>query len=117
MTAPFLAIQDRINDAVMRRLSNADAILGDGTEIPVIFDRAQIDAMGMGQGISATAPVALARSSDVVGNKLFAGTTLRIPQYGQASWGSQEFWGGTLFTVRDVQPDGAGLTLLVLEAP
>jgi len=93
------------------------AIFDGGGTMPVIFDRAQIDAMGVGQGISATHPIALARSSDIAGNQVRAGTNLRIPTGGQAAWGSQEWWGGTRFTVRDVQPDGTGLTLLVLEAP
>lgn len=93
------------------------AILDDGGTMPVIFDRAQIDALGAAEGVSATHPIALARSYEVAANQVRAGSQVRIPQYSQAVWGSQEWWGGTRFTVRDLQPDGTGLTLLLLEAP
>lgn len=90
------------------------AIVGDQT-MPVIFDRAHIEAMG--GTISGTGPIALARSADVAALQLAEGGTLRVPSAGQASWGSQNFFGGGPFTVRDLQPDGTGLTLLILEAP
>lgn len=93
------------------------AIFDDGETMPVIFDRAHIEAMGGAGGIDGTQPIALARSYEVAAHHVAAGTHIRIPQSGQAAWGSQEWFGGTRFTVRSLEPDGTGLTVLVLEAP
>jgi hypothetical protein len=73
-----------------------------GDPFTVIFDRAHIEAMG--GDISGTQPVALAVSADVA-SLVSRSTTLTIA--GQA---------GITFTVTDLQPDGTGLTLLLLEA-
>jgi hypothetical protein len=69
-----------------------------GANITVIFDRAHIQAMG-GE-ISGTGPIALAVSADV-STFVAHTTTLTIA--------------GNTYTLRDLQPDGTGLTLLVLE--
>lgn len=70
-----------------------------GSPITVIFDRAHIEAMG--GDISASQPVALAVTADV-SSYVPNTTTLEI--------------GGTTHKLRDVQPDGTGLSLLILEA-
>jgi hypothetical protein len=70
-----------------------------GGDITVIFDRAHIEAMG--GDISGTQPVALAVSADVSSYQPNV-STLTIA--------------GVLYRVRDMQPDGTGLSLLVLEA-
>ena len=69
-----------------------------GEAIPVIFDRAHIDAM-VGQ-TSATNPMALAKTADVAAFVIDT-TTLVIA--------------GATYAVRDLHPDGA-VTLLILEA-
>lgn len=83
---------------------------------PVIFDREHMVALGLGQGVADTQPVALARSHEVASCQVRAGTLLRIPAFGQHGWGSQEAWGGGPFRVRDLQPDGTGLIRLLLES-
>lgn len=70
-----------------------------GAAVTVIFDRAHIEAAG--GDISGTQPVALAVSADV------------------SAWTSNSTTvsiAGATYTVRDIQPDGTGLSLLVLEA-
>jgi hypothetical protein len=112
MTAPFAALQARTNAAVMRHLANAEAIVGDES-IPVLFKRETLVI----NGIEATHPTCRIQSNEVAAKQIRAGTELRIPSAGQAAYGSQEWWGGTRFTVRGMEPDGTGLTLLILEAP
>lgn len=70
-----------------------------GGAITVIFDRAHIEAMG--GDISGTRPIALAVSADV-SSYASRQTTLSID--------------GISYLVIDIQPDGTGLSLLVLEA-
>lgn len=70
-----------------------------GAPITVIFDQAYIASLG--GAVSATGPVAKACGADVaafVPNS----TTMAI--------------GGVTYTVRDIQPDGTGLSDIVLEA-
>lgn len=71
---------------------------GAGSAITVIFDRAQIAAMG--GDISGTMPVALAQTADAAAFTAHTThlTIRSIP-----------------YTVRDIQPDGTGLSVLVLE--
>ena len=69
-----------------------------GAPITVIFDRAQVEAMG--GGISGTQPVALAVSADASSYRSNV-TRLDI--------------GGTTYLVTDIQPDGTGMSMLVLE--
>jgi hypothetical protein len=64
--------------------------------VSVIFDRAHQDAMG----IDATQPAALMRTADVSANAIARNTTLVIS--------------GTTYYVQRLQPDGTGLTALLL---
>lgn len=70
-----------------------------GEPITVIFDRAHVEAMG--GDISGTQPVALAVSADVSSFEPRS-TQLTIE--------------GITYTVIDIQPDGTGMSQLVLEA-
>jgi hypothetical protein len=95
----FADLETRTNAAVMRRLSNARALrVGASEDFPVIFDRATLESP---MGVTATAPVATALDTDLTGF---------------ASNSTQVVIGSTTFTVRDIQPDGTGMSLLVLEA-
>lgn len=71
---------------------------GSGDAITVIFDRAHIEVLG-GQ-VSGAAPIALAVTADVA-DYVCNSTTLTIA--------------GNTYTLRDMQPDGTGLTQLDLE--
>ncbi len=73
-----------------------NATMGSAT-FPVIFDRAHIESLG----ISATQPVAVAKTSDV--SSASRGTSITIPV------------GGTAYKVLDNQPDGTGMSTLILE--
>lgn len=75
-----------------------------GAPVTVIFDRAQIEAMG--GDISGTSPVALAVSADV---SSWTPNTTTVVISGAAA-------GNGNYTLRDIQPDGTGLSVLVLEA-
>lgn len=96
---PFADIEAGVASDTMRMLANAVAAVvgGSATEFPVIFDRAALESP---TGITASAPVLTALDADVAG---FAAHTTRLTVR------------GATFTVIDIQPDGAGMTLLVLE--
>lgn len=70
------------------------AVLGAAT-VSVIFDRAWVD----NQGISSTQPVCQGKTSDL----------------GAATQGTVITIGGTAYSVIDNQPDGTGMTTLVLQ--
>ena len=77
-----------------------EATVGAAT-INVIFDRAHIAALtGLAGGIDGTQPMALAQSSDVTAQSIARDTALVI--------------GGTTYYVTSIQPDGTGVSLLVL---
>jgi hypothetical protein len=81
---------------------------GGGAAFAVIFDREHIGALG-GE-ISANQPVALARAADA--SSLTANSsTLAIA----GSDHHPVVVGTVTYNVRDVQPDGTGLSLIVLE--
>lgn len=95
----FADLEQRVNAAAMRRLSNARAQrVGDSEDFPVIFDRAFVEvALGAG----AYRPTASAQDSDIAGF---------------ASDETQLVINGSTYVVRDLQPDGTGWTLMILEA-
>ena len=70
-----------------------NATLGAATK--VIFDRAHLESLG----ISATQPLLVAKTSDV--SSANKGTSITI--------------NGTAYTVMDNQPDGTGMSTLLLE--
>lgn len=83
----------------MARLTNAQGSLANGTQIPVIFDRAFAESMG-GQ-IDSSAPMCNVYDADVTANTIGFGTLISI--------------NAAPFKVRSLHPDGTGLTLLMLE--
>lgn len=70
-----------------------------GGDVTVIFDQAYIASMG-GQ-IDSTEPTCLLLSSDVTTHNITHGTPITI--------------NGVAYAVRGLQPDGTGLTALLLE--
>lgn len=96
----FAALEQRANAAVMRRLSNARAKpVGEFTDFPVIFDIASLQTPA---GVSAAQPLATALDSDVASFRINAdGAQLEIKE--------------VTYTVQDLQPDGTGFTVIVLE--
>lgn len=73
--------------------------LAGGAAVTGIFDRDYMASLG-GQ-VSATGPAFGVKTSDVAARGIAFGTAITI--------------GGTAYTVRDTQPDGTGVTLLLLE--
>lgn len=94
----FAAAEARTCSAVMDRLTNATMTVG-AVEVAVIFDAAYISAMG--GVVDATQPMCLLKTSDVAAQSMVFGTAVTI--------------GGTAYTVRSTQPDGTGLSALMLE--
>lgn len=72
-----------------------NATIGAAT-VPLIFDLAYLDALGI---VSAAQPVALAASADV--SAVSVGTTVTVRS--------------VAYTVAEIQPDGAGMTRLMLK--
>lgn len=95
MTLRFAAAEARLNQAVFARLSNAQAVL-DGTPIDGIFDR---DYVQVFDGIASSGPMFTAPSASVS-----AATTISLLTVA-----------GNTYRVRSVQPDGTGVSLLLLE--
>ena len=96
MVAPFAALEARVNSAVLGRLANAVAAVGEGAPFGVLFDREYADPFG-GQ-IDASTP-ACTGSADLLG-ALQRGDSIVI--------------GGETFTVERSEPDGVGFVRLVL---
>lgn len=95
MIARFAAIEARISRAVQAHLANATAVLA-GQSFAVVFDAAYADPLG----IAGTAPRAQCVSADV----------------STATFGTPITVNGAAYTVREKQPDGTGMTVLLLEA-
>lgn len=92
--ASFAAIEERINDAVIRRLANATADFGSGVAIGAIFDNNyksvfDIDASGPAITVSSAALPSSAHGTPVSVN-------------------------GVSYTVSGARPDGTGITVLAL---
>ncbi len=95
MPADFDRLEQRVNRAVVSRLSNAMAVI-DAAMVPVVFDRLYLEALdGDAAGY---APVVLGKDADLVGVAYGTGLTVR----------------GEAYTVTSVEPDGTGLTRLQL---
>jgi hypothetical protein len=94
----FADAEARVAASALARVSNATANVAGGS-FPVIFDRDFLAALG-GQ-INASGPMCSALSADVTANDVAFGTLVTINDVD--------------YTVRDVQPDGTGMTVLILE--
>lgn len=83
----------------MRLLSNAQAFVAGG-DFPVIFDAAFMSMLG--GGIDAPRPQFVALDGDLVTYAVVDGTAVTVRS--------------KVYTARNPQPDGAGMTVVLLEA-
>lgn len=101
MASPFAAIEARTIRAVFRHVANAQASattrFGEVVQFPVIFDNAYVGALG--DRLESAQPQAQARSADVA--DLAHGSACSIS--------------GVDYLVAGLQPDGTGMTTLILE--
>lgn len=93
----FAALETSVNNAVMAHLSNATATLN-GVEVAGIFDNVY-HAGDIGIGIASTQPAFTTLTANVVGEAV--GQLLTIH--------------GTGYYVAAHEPDGTGMSLLLLE--
>jgi len=96
MTAPFAALETRLNTAVFKQLSNVDATLA-GLTVRGIFDAAY-ELQDMASGIMSSAPVLTLASADVPTNVVGASVVV----------------GAVTYKVIEAMPDGTGITMLRL---
>lgn len=95
----FVAMQERVNDAAFRRLSNADAVLG-GAVVRGIFDDAPELADVGASGMASEQPVFTLPTSSIFGEPVGQALVVR----------------GANYVVAAHEPDGAGVSRLLLEA-
>ena len=96
-STPFARLEQRLNNAVMSHLSNAAATLN-GVEVTGVFDNAY-RAGDIGIGMASTQPAFTTLTDNVVGEAV--GQLLTI--------------NGTSYYVAAHEPDGTGMSLLLLE--
>ncbi len=99
MAATFVALENRLNLAVFSRLANSDVEL-DGVVVPAIFDN--ISALGsVGPfGMASTQPSITLKTSDVPTSPI----------------GVSAVVGAITYLVAAHEPDGTGVSRLLLEA-
>ena len=97
MTAPFAALETRVNAAVIAHLANATADFGAGVTVDGVFQREYQESLG----VAGNKPVFTALEADLP--SITPGTTA-------CSINS------TSYVVAESHPDGTGNALLVLEA-
>ena len=95
MTAPFAAFETATAVGAFAALANATASINGGAAVPVIFDAAYLDPLG----IAGAGPVASMLSTDATG----------------VDQGDSFVIGSTNYTVAAVEPDGTGVTVLRLQ--
>ena len=98
VATPFAAIEQSVNAGVLGTLANAIAVVG-GQEVAVIIDRPYADAFG-GQ-VDAAAP-------ECIGPSAVLGTLQRDEAITVD---------GTDYRIVTAEPDGTGMTRLVLYTP
>ena len=103
MTAPFAALEQRLNSAVLSHLANASAVVGGGAPVDVIFDADYVLAEVGATGMAATAPAVTLPTARVP--RPFSGVTVEVNYLGNV----------TRWRVAEHQPDGTGLSVLLLE--
>lgn len=98
MATTFAALEQRLNSAVLSRLSNATATLPGGAQVAVIFDMpgvvASVGPMGMQTEAPACTVASEALPADIVGQPITIGAMA--------------------FTVTAHEPDGTGMSRLWL---
>lgn len=93
----FAALESRVNASVLKHLANAQATL-DGVAVQGIFKRAYIET-GPGMGMASTTPTFRLSSS-------------LVPA---APVGKPMVVSGVNYAIAALEPDGTGMTLLILE--
>lgn len=103
MPTPFAALERRVNDTVLTTLANAQASLGGGKAMPAIFDAAYILGDVGHTGMASCAP-ALTVATDMLPTPIVGQPVTVTTGTGTANW-----------MVAEHHPDGAGLSVLLLE--
>lgn len=104
MTAPFAAVQARVNQAVFRHLANATAALNGGEAVEVMFDNAYVRGDVGGLGMASTQPAITLPTADVPAS----------PR-GKTAVVTSTVHGTLNFKIVDHEPDGTGVSVLFLE--
>lgn len=100
MSAPFLALEARVNHAVFARLANTQAVLAGGAPVSAIWDNGYtLGAVGVA-GVATTSPTLTLPTASVPAQPV--GATAVVD--------------GTAYLVAEHQPDGSGVSRLLLEA-
>ena len=99
VSTPFARLEQRLNNAVMAHLSNATATLN-GVELAGMFDNAY-RAGDIGIGMASTQPAFTTLTANVMVVGEAVGQLLTI--------------NGTSYYVAAHEPDGTGMSLLLLE--
>lgn len=98
MSTTFEALQNRLNKTVIERLSNVTATVNN-ISVQGIFDNAyQLATVGT-YGMASTAPVLTIKTSDVPTNPVGTGVVVN----------------GTNYQIAAHEPDGTGISRLILE--
>lgn len=98
MVGPFSALEAKANAAIFKHLANAEAVLA-GKSVPGIFqDAYELSNVGIA-GMAGTAPTFMLATGDVPANPV--GESLVV--------------GGSTYLVAAHQPDGTGMSRLLLE--
>ncbi len=98
MTARFAAAQNRLNQAVVAHMANVEAVVG-GNALDVIFDNGYaLGNVGL-LGMATSQPSITLKTSDVPANPVGSAVTV----------------GSVAYVVGAHEPDGTGLSRLVLE--
>lgn len=101
--APFAALEQRANAAVLDTLSNALVRLAGGHQVPAIFDQDYVVATVGDAGMAATAPAVTVPTSAVP--RPFSGIAVEVTYLGAV----------TRWKAAEHHPDGTGLSVLLLE--
>lgn len=101
MASAFAALEQRVNTAVVARVSNAEAAIGTASPVPVIFDKPYL--AGLGGFAESSVPQCSGKSDDLA--SAVQGTAITITASGIAVG----------YRVTEHQPDGTGFTTLFLE--
>ncbi|MDP3651052.1 MAG: hypothetical protein Q8R67_05145 [Rhodoferax sp.] len=97
-SAPFAALESRVNNAVFARLSNAVATVN-GVTASAIFDNGYSAGNLGGMAMASTQPTLALETADVPASPV----------------GLSAVVGGVSYTIAEHQPDGTGVSTLFLE--
>jgi hypothetical protein len=97
MTAPFAALEARVNDAVRRHLANATADFGGGVVVDVEFGKPYVESLGLVAGSELMLRAVASLVSAVTIN-----STVTIDS--------------VAYLIVRIEPDGSGMVTMQLEA-